>query len=116
MGGSKMMGETRRRWRRIGLAGVVAGFALACGSGNEAAPGAAAPAASAKAPASALDPTDAGDLEALYVWDPTRGAARDLSRDTVACSSQVTAAGLPGVAEHIQCMLNLGWITQQPRG
>lgn len=107
-----MTGDTRRRWRRIGLAVVVATLALACGGDDDAAPGAASSAPSD----AALDPADTSRLEALYEWDPTRGPARDLSADTATCTSQVTAKGLPGVAEHIQCMLNLGWNTQQPRG
>jgi hypothetical protein len=98
---------------------MLAGIALGCGGENEAAPSAAtaaSPAASATAPSATSEPTDPTRLEALYEWDATAGQARDLAADTRGCMSQVTATGLPGVAEHIQCMRNLGWKTVRPQG
>jgi hypothetical protein len=98
---------------------MLAGLALACGGEKEAAPSAAtpaSPAASAAAPSATSDPTDPARLEALYEWDPTAGQARDVATDARECMSQVTATGLPGVAEHIQCMRNLGWQTVRPQG
>jgi hypothetical protein len=108
-----------RSWHRIGLAGVLAGLALACGGESESGRGGtdpAAPAARAQGSSTILDPTDQARLEALYEWSSGAGQARDLATDTRSCMSQVTAAGLPGVAEHIQCMRNLGWQTIQPQG
>lgn len=117
-----MRGVSRRRWMtRVGMAGLVTGLALACGSEPESTPSAAAPAAPAAAPekpGAPSAPADAGAqarLEALYEWDPTAGAARDLSADTAACMSLLTAEGLPGVAEHIACMRSWGWKTLQPQ-
>jgi len=110
------MGETRRIWHRLAVAGVVAGLALACGDEKPMASGAAAPAADPAAGGAVYDPTAVANLQALYEWNPVAGESRDLSADTSTCMSQVTAAGLPGVAEHIQCMRNLGWNTQRPQG
>ena len=117
------MRGTRRVSRRIGnckssricLAGAVAALALACGGEKQTAQSAAAPAATPAAPSTTEEPDGLARLEALYEWDPVAGAARDLKSDTTACRSQVTAEGLPGVAEHIQCMRELGWKTLQPQ-
>jgi len=112
------MGDTRRIWRRIWLASAVAGLALACGGEKEPAPSAAAPAAPPAESAAPSAPPEAdvlARLEALYEWDAAAGEARDLKSDTASCMSQVTAEGLPGVAEHIQCMRDMGWKTLQPQ-
>ena len=117
------MGGTRRVSRRIGnrkssricRAGAVAALVLACGGETQTAQRAAAPAATPAAPSTTADPAGLARLEALYEWDPVAGAARDLKSDTAACRSQVTAEGLPGVAEHIQCMRERGWTTLQPQ-
>lgn len=110
------MRESRRIWRRLALAGVVAGLALACGDEKPMEPGAAAPTEEPAAASPTFDPTAAANLQALYEWNPVAGESRDLAADTATCMSQVTAAGLPGVAEHIRCMRNLGWNTQRPQG
>jgi hypothetical protein len=118
MGEAKMK-NPRRSWRRIGLAGVVAALALACGGENETARSgadAASPATSSGTSSPLSNPTDPARLEALYEWDASAGQARDLASDTRECMSQVTAVGLPGIAEHIQCMRNLGWQTIRPQG
>ena len=109
------MGDTRRSVRRVWLAGVVAGLGLACGGEQETAPSAAAPTAKPAAPTATSDPTGPARLEALYQWDAAAGQARDLKADTTACMAQLTAEGLPGVAEHIECMRDLGWVTLQPQ-
>lgn len=110
------MGETRRIWRRLAVALAVAGLALACGDGKQTAPEEASSAADPAAEGATFDPTAVANLQALYVWNPVAGQPRDLASDTSTCMTQVTAKGLPGVAEHIQCMRNLGWNTQQPQG
>jgi len=110
-----MRRSSRRRWGLgIGIAGVVAGRALACGDEKQTAPAAAAPEKPA-ARAGAPDADAIARLEALYEWDPGAGAARNLATDTTECSSQVTAEGLPGIAEHIECMRSRGWKTLQPQ-
>ena len=106
------MGETRRIWLRLAVALVVAGLVLACGNETQTPP----EAASTAAGSATFDPTSAANLQALYEWNPVAGQPRDLASDTSTCMSQVTAKGLPGVAEHIQCMRNLGWDTQRPQG
>jgi hypothetical protein len=103
-------------WYRIGMAGAVAALALACGGENEGARGGADRAAGTGGSPTTDNPADAARLEALYEWDHSAGPTRDLASDTRACMSQATAAGLPGIAEHIQCMRNLGWQTVQPQG
>jgi len=110
------MGETRRIWRRLAVALVVAGLVLACGNETQTPPEAASTAANPAAGSANFDPAAAANLQALYEWNPVAGQPRDLASDTSTCMSQVTATGLPGVAEHIQCMRNLGWSTQQPQG
>lgn len=110
------MGETRRIWRRLAVALVVAGLVLACGNETQTPPDAGSSAADPAAGSATFDPTAVANLQALYEWNPVAGQPRDLASDTSTCMSQVTAKGLPGVAEHIQCMRNLGWNTQQPQG
>ena len=113
MGGTHRVSRTmgNRKSSRICLAGAVAALVLACGGEEQTAQSAAAPAA----PSTTADPAGLARLEALYEWDPVAGPARDLKSDAAACRSQMTAEGLPGVAEHIQCMREQGWKTLQPQ-
>ena len=110
------MGEARRSWRLVAVTGLMAGLALACGDEGQMEPGEAAPAADSAAGSGGYDPTAIANLQALYEWNPVAGEPRDLASDTTTCMAQVTSTGLPGVAEHIQCMRNLGWNTQRPQG
>ena len=124
----------RRSRAGLGIAALAMGLALACGGERETPPEAAPPAEapapppagapapppaaappSAAAPGAPADAATLARLEALYEWDPGAGAPRDLKSDTVECMSKVTAQGLPGVAEHIECMRGLGWKTVDPQ-
>lgn len=113
------MNLARRISCRLAVAAALSALALACGGEPEATVDATSappqPPATPPAPAEASDPAEIAKLEALYEWDPTAGDPRDLGSDTAACLSQVSRRGLPGIAEHMQCMRARGWQTVQPR-
>jgi len=110
-----MIPNARWIFRSTGLAGVLAGCLLACGGESEPAAPAAAPAApAAPAPTAAAPAASPVAPEDLYTWDATAGAPRDLAVDSTACQAEITGQGLAGVAQHIQCMQQKGWMTRQP--
>jgi hypothetical protein len=100
------MGTTGRFW----LATALASLALGCGGEETQPAGAGAP--EAPAAAAPQDPTVVA--QDMYEWDATSGAPRDLAADSAECQAQMTAQGLAGVAQHIQCMQQKGWKTRQP--
>lgn len=107
------MATSGRVSRCVRLAALLAGLALACGGEGEPPAAAGEPAAAPASPASAGG--GLGGLDALYEWDPVNGSSRNLSADVAACRSRMTSDGLPGVAEHMECMRGRGWRTLKPQ-